>query len=80
MPEGRFQGSTYLGFVQDQVSRVCGSFISGTWETQFCSPFDAIFGGYATYTGQSINDICLDARASGSWVNTDRWNYLPVVC
>jgi hypothetical protein len=80
IPDGGLQGSTYLGFEQDQVSRVCGGFIAGTWETQFGSPFDAIFGGYMRYTEQSINDICAAARASGSWVNTDGWNYLPFIC
>jgi uncharacterized protein (DUF697 family) len=40
-----FQGSQYQELVQHMVSPVCGSFIAGTWDNQYGSSFDAIFGG-----------------------------------
>jgi hypothetical protein len=61
-----FQGSEYQQLVQHQVSTVCGIFIAGTWEYQYGSPFDAMFGEYMINTGQWIYDICQAARSSGS--------------
>jgi hypothetical protein len=75
-----FRGALYLDLVQHPVSTVCGSFIAGIRERQYSDPSNAVFGGYMRYTGQSINDICQAARASGSWVNTDGWSSLPFIC
>lgn len=65
---------TFLTFVQQDISSVCGSFIAGT------SDFSRLAVGYMTYAGENTEQICGKSETSKSLAAFNSGNSTKLIC
>lgn len=72
-------GSYFRYSVVNQMSPVCGSFVAGTWENKDCGSCN-IVTGYMRYNGESVAQICNNARGSNTQRTLGGSPGTPYIC